>query len=301
MSQLISCGNAAGLLKRPQDVEPLLALDPSILSAITLGSYTLLPREGNVGQNYWSDRSTAPTSVNSLGLPNPGIDAALEFLPDLVQKIHDSGKRSRVSIAGFSPREFRTLAQKLRGTRVREIELNLACPNVVEGDKHKRIIAFVPELIEETLNEVYEVTDDAGAAAVAVKLTVYSDPYLREEIAAVIDRMQYAVQKVVLCNTFPNVTVYEDNGRRALSVAGGRGGLAGSDLHHIAVSHVRDFRNTLPSTIDVEGVGGISRGAHAQRMAWAGATGFQVGTAYFEHQDPRVFVDIMGEYAELEG
>jgi dihydroorotate dehydrogenase (fumarate) len=296
---MITLGVAAGHVKLPGHVEPLLRVPSDILRSITLGSYTLEPRPGNPGNAFWTSGQYRPASINALGLPNPGIGVARSHLHTMADRIRESGKRMRISIAGFSPKEYRLLAQESMGLGPCELELNLGCPNVWEGATQKRITSFVPELVRETLERVYEVTDQAGAPLIAVKLSVYSDPYLLEEVAGVLSDMSYAVQSVVACNTFPNATGYNPDGTTVIGAADGYGGLAGNPLKHIALGQVRAFRRLLPHTIDIVGVGGIMSGADVRDMERAGGSSVQVGTLYFENADPSVFVTLMEEYAML--
>lgn len=296
---MITLGLAAGHAKLPSHVEPLLRVPSDILRTITLGSYTLEPRSGNPGNAFWTDERTRCASLNALGLPNPGIDAASAYFFDIANRVHESGKLLRISLAGFTPKEYALLACRSIGFGAQELELNLGCPNVWDGGTQKRITSFVPELVRETLGRVHDVTDHVGAPAIAVKLSVYSDPFLLEEVAAVLANMQYAVQSVVVCNTFPNATGYANDGKTLIDAADGYGGLAGNPLKYIALGQVRAFRRLLPSTIDVVGVGGIMDGQDVRDMELAGASSVQIGTAFFEHADPNVFVRIMEEYASL--
>lgn len=298
---MIPIGVAAGHVKRSADVERLLRVPSDVLQSITLGSYTLDPRPGNPGNAFWVNNETHPTSINSLGLPNRGMGKMEDELWIMGEMIRTSRKQVRVSVAGFSPTEYKLLAQKAMGARPFELELNLGCPNVWDGGGQKRITSFVPNLIKETLDRVSEITDCVGAPTVAVKLSVYSDPFLLEEVAQALTEMSHAVQSVVMCNTFPNASGYDNEGKLLIDAAEGYGGLAGRDLKFIALGQVRKMRHLLPSTIDVVGVGGISTGQDVLDMERAGASGVQVGTAYFASNDPRIFVDIMTQYAELSG
>ncbi len=294
---MISIGVAAGGVKSPADVDRLLPLDG--LSEITLGSFTLEPRDGNPGNAFWSDEALRPTSINSLGMPNPGIEHVREFLLETVNKIHDSRKTARVSVAGFSPKEYAILANKLLGFGIDEIELNFGCPNVWSENGQKRITSFDVDLIRETIERVYDAVHLGAAPSIAVKLSVYSDPFLREEVALLIRELQRAVQTVVVCNTFPNATGYDMAGVSLIEASDGFGGLAGLPLKYIALAHVRDFVRLLPSSIKVVGVGGIAQGRDVLDMELAGASGVQVGTAYFVHNDPRIFQEIAAGYVDL--
>lgn len=296
---MITLGVAAGHVKLPSHIEPLLRVPSDVLRSITLGSYTLDPRDGNRGNAFWTDERHYPASINALGLPNPGIDKAGSYLFEIAHRVRESGKRMRISIAGFSPKEYRLLAQKSMGIGPCELELNLGCPNVWDVGSQKRITSFVPELIKETLEQVFDVTDHVGAPSIAVKLSVYSDPFLLEAVAGVLTEMSHAVQTVVACNTFPNATGYGPEGKTLIEAAEGYGGLAGNPLKYIALGQVRSLRRLLPHTIEIVGVGGIMRGLDVLDMERAGASSVQIGTAYFEHADPSIFVEVATEYAQL--
>ncbi len=294
---MITIGVAAGHVKLPSHVEPLLRVPSDILHTITLGSYTLEARSGNPGNAFWTDERHRCASINALGMPNPGIRAAKAYFYLMAERIRESGKRMRISIAGFSPKEYQLLAQESMGIGPCELELNLGCPNVWDGGSQKRITSFVPALIKETLERVAETTTHADAPCIAVKLSVYSDPFLLEEVAEVLTEMQHVVQTVVVCNTFPNATGYGADGKTVISAADGYGGLAGAPLKHIALGQVRAFRRLLPHTIEVVGVGGIMTGSDIRDMELAGASSVQIGTLYFEHADASVFSTLMEEYA----
>ncbi len=296
---MITLGVAAGQVKLPSHVEPLLRVPSDILKSITLGSYTLEPRDGNPGNAFWTDEHSYPASLNALGLPNQGIVRAGTYFYEMARRVRESGKHFRISIAGFSPREYRVLVQQSLGIGPCEIELNLGCPNVWDGGSQKRIASFVPELIRETLEQVYDVNSHTDAPSIAVKLSVYSDPFLLERVAEVLTEMSHVVQTVVSCNTFPNGTGYGGDGKPLIEAAEGYGGLAGNPLKHIALGQVRMLRRLLPHTIEIIGVGGIMRGKDVLDMERAGAASVQIGTAFFEHADPSVFVSIMEEYAML--
>ena len=69
----------------------------------------------------------------------------------------------------------------------------------------------------------------------------------------------------------------------------------------MARGQVRQFREALPDEIKVIGVGGISSCRDVRDFERAGASGVQVGTAFFENEDARVFQQILEERAELTG
>ncbi|MEJ0054082.1 MAG: dihydroorotate dehydrogenase [bacterium] len=294
---MIPMTNAAGQVKLPHEVEPLLALPSDILRAVTLGSYTLEPRAGNSGNVFWDDGLNDPTSLSALGLPNPGIGEALRFLPDLIDKIRASGKRVRVNIAGFDVDEYHELIKACVGIRVDEIEINLGCPNVRNEGVQKPIFAFDPERIAEILTMAHRVSGTLGEPDIAVKLSPYSDPFFLAKVAAVLRTHLHAYMKLVTCNTFPNAYGFIRPMTPAIDANDGYAGLAGHAMKHVALGQVRQFSRLLPS-FDIVGVGGISGGRDLREMELAGAKEAQVGTAFFTH-GPKAFQRVAMEYADL--
>lgn len=299
---MIPLGNAAGWLKRPEDVKPLLRVPTEYLHAITLGSYTLKQRDSNPGTVFWDDKESAPTSLNALGLPNPGLDEAVTFLYPLTRDIQNAGKLVRVSAAGFSPEEYEELVAQLLGIRpIRAFELNLGCPNVRVGGVQERIMSFDPDAIEKTLELVDKRTDHLGAPDIDLKLSPYSDPHLRKEVGRVLKSNTRKFQRVVTCNTFGNASGLGVDGKPLIDANSGYAGLAGKPLKHIAIGEVRQFVEMLEGEHDVIGVGGISSGRDLLDIEHAGASAAQVGTAFFARNDPRVFQQIVVERVEQFG
>lgn len=291
---MIPIGIAAGHVKRPADIDELVKLPSDILSSVTLGSYTLEPRNGNEGTTYV--RQASGTSLNALGLPNPGIEEACRFLPSMIRRLHESGKQARVSIAGFSTEDYVQMAKTLLGMGMDELELNLGCPNIRDGGEQKPIFAFEPKLVGDIIGAVYY----AFGTRLAVKLSPYSDPRLVGIIAEELDvQARNAKVTIVTSNTFPNATAYDGSGKPLISANNGYAGAAGTALHEIAVGQVKQFREALDNSWNIIGVGGIDSGQAARNFELAGATSCQIGTAYFDSSDPRTVQRIVEEYVNL--
>ena len=98
-------------------------------SAFVSKTITLAPRGGNPPPRLWE---TPAGLINSIGLPNKGLEGFLEHdLPVLatlpVPLI--------VSVAGFSHDEFATAGARRSpsAAEVAALELNVSCPNVKSG------------------------------------------------------------------------------------------------------------------------------------------------------------------------
>ena len=74
---MIRLMNAAGWIKTPEAVQEMAR---SAVTDITIGSFTIEPREGNPGNNFWYDPASG-TSLNSMGLPNQGLPYLEQHLP----------------------------------------------------------------------------------------------------------------------------------------------------------------------------------------------------------------------------
>lgn len=294
---MIPLGIAAGMLKKPADLEPILRLDPTICRYITMGSFTTEAREGNVGNRlFWGSEHA---SLNALGLPNPGIDSINPYMWELAERLYNEKRPLRISVAGFSVEQYAHLAEAIRSFRfVRYIELNLGCPNVRDGGVQERIMSFDPEQIDQVLHAVWKKLDTIGPE-IDIKLSPYSDPHLLKEVASVVAGHSCPVAHVVTSNTFPNASGYGDDRLPLIDVNRGYAGMSGRAMKHIALGQVGQFRDALPETIKIIGVGGISSGQDVRDMELAGAASVQVGTAFFKNGDPGVIQRIVAEYAEL--
>jgi dihydroorotate dehydrogenase (fumarate) len=282
--------NGAGPVKTVEDVRRVAK---SRASAIFLGSITLDPRDGNKGRTYAVSLGASST-INSKGLPNPGLKYYLQNLPEMVQIANDHGKPLVVSLAGFSPEEYAVLTDGVLMCGVNNIELNLGCPNAWgEDGAQKPIASFNTDLAGNILHRV------GGAAGkdqwIDVKVSPFSDPLGLVAIAAVISESGIA-RAVTTSNTFPNAFAFdfEDETRTAIDPAGGLGGMAGEALKPIALGQVKQLRAALPPEIGVIGVGGISTSRDVREFLRSGADAVQVVSAYI-NVGPEIFGILLGE------
>ncbi len=281
--------NAAGTCKTMEDVERFGGVP---ITELTLGSVTPLRREGNEGTTFWIDDRTG-ASLNALGLPNPGLEYYRAHLPRMAETVHQAGKALRVSLAGFSLEDYRTLAEGVAPFEIDTIEINLSCPNVWDGADQKPIFALDPMLVDEVCRIVASVTP--RRTGLAVKLAP-CDPLLLKRLAETVARAP-RIGEVVAVNTIPNAFVFDDTGRAAIG-GNGLAGLGGRALKPVALGHVHQLRALLPDRIAITGVGGIFEGRDVTDYTRAGATAVQVGTACYAY-GAGVFQDIIAEFLDL--
>jgi len=291
--------NAAGWCK---DVATVRKLSRTPVVEITVGSITKETRPGNEGSVFWQSPD-GTYALNSLGLPNPGIEKYREILPEMQAIANDAGKALRVSIAGFSPVEYAELAHAV-APHADVIEINLGCPNVWGEGGQKPIASFDVSLMREILDGVGKVTSGIDVD-VAAKVSPYSDPGLLAKVIDLLKMFEFSVSEVVTSNTFPNAFAW-DGEKTAITAGGGFAGMSGRAMKGIALGQAQRFRSELPfiageddlPAMETVGVGGITCGRDILDYMRCGITSLQVGTHYFVHGE-KVFSELLAECAEL--
>jgi len=274
--------NAAGTCKLVKEVKELSKTNTS---AIMVGSITVEEREGNPGQTYWSN---GRISLNFLGLPNPGANYYSRYLPQMAALASNVGKPLFVSISGFTPKEYAFLADLAFQKGASLVELNLGCPNIWRNGQQMRIPGFDPQMLTEILIAVEEKV--GKKSKIAVKLPIFSDPYNLSEIAKVISRSK-VVKAITLSNSFPNALILNEKGKPLISSPGGLAAFSGGDLKYQVLGQVKQFRNVLPKSIDIIGVGGIIGGKDIINFLWAGANAVQIATVLLNSKNWRKVFD----------
>jgi dihydroorotate dehydrogenase (NAD+) catalytic subunit len=243
-------------------------------SAFVSKTITAEPRPGNPPPRILE---TPSGMVNSIGLPNKGLDGFVEHdLPVLA----DLPVPLIVSVMGRSHAEFERLVDGV-ATRaeVAALELNVSCPNVESG----LIVGQQPEETLGLLQAVRPVT----SKPLIVKLT----PNVADPGAIALAAERGGADALSLINTLQASGADPETLRPWLGA--GSGGLSGPAIRPYALEQVR--RVSAATSIPVIGMGGIESGAHALAFLAAGATAVAVGTANF--RDPAAGSRIRSELA----
>jgi len=248
-------------------------------SAFVSKTITPEPRAGNEPQRIWE---TPAGMINSIGLPNKGLDG---FLAEDLPLLAELPVPLIVSVMATGHDEF---AQLVRGVGERDevaaIELNVSCPNVHSG----LIVGEQPAETESLLEALRPLT----SKPLIVKLTPnVANP---ADVAAAAE--QGGADAVSLINTLKASAIDPSTGKPG--IAAGHGGLSGPAVRPVAITQLRAVVAAV--SIPVVGMGGISSGADAVEFLDAGATLVAVGTESF--RDPRAGERVAGEISRaLEG
>jgi dihydroorotate dehydrogenase (NAD+) catalytic subunit len=260
--------------------EELLSEFP--FSAFVSKTITPEPRAGNPPPRLWE---TPSGLINSIGLPNKGLDGFLEHdLPRLAEL----PVPLIVSVMGTSHDEFSRLVEGVGGRdEVAALELNVSCPNVKSG----LIVGESPEEARSLLQRVRPLT----GKPLIVKLT----PNIADPVPVAVAAEEGGADAVSLINTLRAAAIDPDSGERWLG--GGTGGLSGPAVRAVALAQIAAVSAVV--SVPVVAMGGISRGGDAAEMMRAGARIVAVGTESF--RDPaagsRIAAELGGELARISG
>jgi dihydroorotate dehydrogenase (NAD+) catalytic subunit len=240
---------------------------------------TLEPRAGNPPPRLWE---TAGGLVNSIGLPNKGLDGYLrEDLPHLAELTtslggEDGRPRSVpliTNVMGSTAEELTRLVEACDArTEIAAIELNVSCPNVKTGLD----IGADPRQLEQVVRAVRA----RSAKPLIVKLT----PNTADVAACAQAAQEGGADAVSLINTL-RASALAPHARaspRRAWLGGGSGGLSGPAIRSVALAQVAAVAARV--SIAVVGMGGVQSAANARELIDVGATLVAVGTESF--RDP---------------
>ncbi len=237
------------------------------LGAVIPKTITRHAREGNPEPRWWPPSfrealdAGEPVYLNSIGLTNPGIEAALT---EMVPRWHEWDAAVFLSLSAESVSEFGEMAAMTRGVPgFKAVELNLSCPNVENG------ALFSHE------------ADSAAAAVSAVRehidlpLLVKLAPNIPDIVPIAKAVVGAGADALTISNTLPAMAIDVERGKPVLGNV--TGGLSGPGLRAVSLALV--YRAVQVVDVPVIGVGGIFTAGDALQYLMAGAAGVQVGSA----------------------
>lgn len=252
------------------------AFDRFPFSAHVTKTITVMPRQGNLAPRIWE---LPAGMINSIGLPNKGIDRWLdEDLPQLAEL----PVPLIVNVMGFSSSELEILVGRVGAeTPAVAIELNVSCPNVETGT----IVGSDPVECARIVEAVRPLT----SLPLIVKLT----PNATDPAAVAVAAVEAGADAISMINTLRGIAFDPATGEPWLG--GGTGGVSGPGVKAIALAQIASVREAIKAPI--VGIGGVSTGRDAADMFQAGADLVGIGTASF--RDPLAADAIRSEYSNL--
>jgi dihydroorotate dehydrogenase (NAD+) catalytic subunit len=261
-------GTASGTYGK--GIEFLPFYDTSRLGCVVVKTITKQPRPGNPPPRLVE---TAGGLLNSIGLPNPGVEAYVEKeLP----KLRTLGAPLVINIAGHDAAEFAELAQRLeREPGIDALELNMSCPNVAGGLD----FSTSPEAATDVVRRVRDVT----ARPLIAKLS----PNVTDIRPIAVAAQKAGADAISAINTFVGMAI--DWRERAPILGRGVGGLSGPAIKPLALRIVWQLSKAVD--VPIVGIGGVATADDAMEFLVAGASAVQVGTA--NYVNPRAAIDVL--------
>lgn len=247
-------------------------------SAFVSKTITPEPRAGNPPPRLYE---TPSGMINSIGLPNKGLDGFLAYdLPQLAEL----PVPLVVSVMATDRAGFERLVDGVsERDEVGAIELNISCPNVqsglIVGEEPAETLALVSALRQRTQKPL------------VVKLT----PNTADPAAVAVAAEDGGADAVSLINTLRATALSPSSVEPWLGA--GSGGLSGPAVRPVALEQVRRVAGEV--SIPVIGMGGIESARDAAEFMALGADLVAVGTANF--RDPRAGIAVREGLAERLG
>lgn len=270
---------ASGTYGFGEDYAPLYPLNR--LGGISCKGTTMNEKLGNPPPRIAETRGGM---LNAVGLQNPGVEV---FIGRHLPRLKKEGNVIIANIAGAVLEDYRSIAERLDGTDVDMLELNISCPNVKQGGATWGTTCAGAAAVTKAVRA-------ATKKPIMVKLT----PNVTDitEIARAVEAE--GADCLSLINTLLGMRIDIKTKRPILH--NNVGGFSGPAIFPVAVRMVWQVANAVK--IDVVGMGGITSAEDAVEMMMAGAKAVQVGTAIFtDPYAPLKILDGLEKYMEEQG
>jgi len=240
-------------------------MDLNRLGAFTTKSVTVQERPGNPPPRIVE---TASGMLNAIGLANVGLE---RFIAEKVPELRAFRIPVFVNVAGHSREEYVAVCRRLDEVpEIAGLELNVSCPNVVDG------LTFGTDG-----NRLYDLVRAVRREVHRCLLIVKLSPNVTDITTTARAAVDGGAEALSLINTFVGMAIDIERWRPVL--ANTTGGLSGPAIKPLALHLVhRVYREVAaPARIPLIGMGGIETWQDAVEFMLAGATAVAVGTSLF--------------------
>ncbi|WEU40644.1 MAG: dihydroorotate dehydrogenase [Candidatus Odinarchaeum yellowstonii] len=227
--------------------------------AVVTKTTTLNSKPGNPNPTIVS---TPSGLLNSMGLPNPGIE---EMSREVAVACRE-GVPVIGSVAGFSVNEFVEVAKRFEEAGVIGVELNISCPHEKVG------------LIGQDCKLTYQVVK-AVKNSVKIPVIVKLTPNVTDIAEIALEAEKAGADALTAINTVKGMAIDVNTGYPILGAK--IGGLSGPAIKPIAVRCIYEIYESGVK-VPIIGVGGISNWRDALEFLMAGSSAIQIGTAFMK-------------------
>ena len=250
--------------------------DVGILGGISSKGLTLNPKDGNSGIRVYE---TPSGMMNSVGLQNPGID---KFINEELPRMKTLGTNIIANVGGGCMEDYEEAIERLIGTDIDMIELNISCPNVKSGGM---AFGVKSNVAYDVVSKIKKICDKP----LMVKLSPNAEDIVRMAVSC----EEAGADSISLINTIKGFAI--DPYKRKAVFNNTYAGLSGPAVKPIALRMVHEVSKAVK--IPIIGLGGISTGVDAIEFMMAGATAIQIGTINFVN--PMAGKEIIEEIEEF--
>ncbi len=311
--------NAAGALNgtnEEQLIRDVEMLARTAIGAITIGSFTVEPQNGNEIQfstpTYYYDKPTG-TAYNSMGLPNIGIAAAVRLMPEMLARAHDHGKPLITSLSptlpsmasGTTGEQIIRMVDALSATNVDLIEINTSCPNVITASGSRE-----PTLGHDlnAMRDILEELTTHFSGSDSHKLGMKLPPYISEDQRNIVPELAETLCRsglfsfIVTANTIPHAIPRDMHGQPVFRIPGDTCGMSGPGTCTVGRDQLimwRQALDTLQSNIELVSTLGVHDGQELAIRLKLGAVAAGGVTFLWESEDwGKAITDILTEWVE---
>ena len=233
------------------------------VGAVCLKGTTLAPRLGNPAHRVWE---TPSGMLNSIGLQNPG---ARHVVDEILPALDFNETRYIANLSGSTVGEYAELTGIFDDSPIDAMEVNISCPNVLEGGV----------LFGNDADMSARVVEACRARTEKPLITKLSPN--QTDIAENARRcIEAGSDGLAVVNTFMGLAV--DIETRMPVIGGNRSGLSGPAVKPMALAKVHEvYQVACRHRVPIIGQGGIASAADAIEFLIAGASAVGVGTALF--------------------
>ena len=275
-------GLAAGMDKGARAIDAWHALG---FGFVEVGTLTPRPQPGNPTPRLFR-LIPQRAVINRMGFNNPGIHTAV----GRIERRQGDGIVGINIGKNFDTPNERAVDDYLICLRAAQpvadyIAVNISSPNT-KGLRDLQAEEPVRRLLGTLMEENAKLTEQNGRRVpLLVKIAPDLDTEQIQALARVVSQLQ--LDGLIATNTTLSRQGVEANPKSREA-----GGLSGAPLRERATEVIRVFRELLPASIPIIGVGGISSRAHAQEKQAAGAALVQIYTGLV-YQGPSLVQEIV--------